>query len=72
MSTAQKVLQALNLVPNESGQYKCNSPYRVGSDSNSFSLVIDGDEHGAFVDFVSGQKGTLYQLADFLGIDTAK
>jgi len=72
MSTAQKILQALNLVPNEAGQYRCNSPYRVGSDSNSFSLIIDDDEHGAFVDFVSGQKGTLYQLADFLGIDTAK
>jgi hypothetical protein len=72
MSTAQKVLQALNLLPKESGQYRCNSPFRSGSDSNAFSLIIDDDEHGAWQDFASNQKGTLYQLADFLGIDTAK
>ena len=71
MSTAQKVLQALNLEINETGQYRCNSPFRSGSDSNSFSLIIDDDEHGAYQDFVGNAKGTLYQLADYLGIETA-
>ena len=71
MSTAIKVLQALNLTKSESGQYRTNSPFRTNSDSKSFSLVIHDDEHGAYHDFVSDQKGTLYQLADYLSIDTA-
>lgn len=71
MSTAQKVLQALNLEINETGQYRCNSPFRSGSDSKSFSLIIDDDEHGAWQDFAGNAKGTLYQLADYLGIETA-
>lgn len=69
MSTADRVLSALNLQKNPSGQYRTNSPFRAGSDSKSFSLRIDDAEHGAYHDFVSEQKGTLYDLAKFLQIE---
>ena len=69
MSTAEKVLQALSLQANPSNQYRTNSPFRPGSDSKSFSLRIDDGEHGAYHDFVSEQKGTLYDLAKYLQIE---
>lgn len=68
MSTAEQVLQALQLQSRTDGQYRTNSPFRPGSDSNSFSLKIDGPELGTWHDFVTDQKGSLYQLAEKLGI----
>ncbi|MDX2137956.1 MAG: AAA family ATPase [Chloroflexota bacterium] len=71
MTTADKVLKALeayNLTQEGDNRYRCNSPLRAGSDSESFSVIIDGAEHGAYKDHVSGDSGSLYQLAEKLGI----
>jgi replicative DNA helicase len=71
-STGAKVLQALeayDLKPDGTRQWRCNSPLRTGSNSHAFRIVIDDDgEHGAFHDFVSGEKGSLYEIADHLNI----
>ena len=72
MSTAQKVLQHLGLGESRDNQYKLNSPFRHGSDSQGFSLKIDDDEHGTWYDHVSGEKGSLYELAKRLGIELPK
>lgn len=72
MSTADKILQALqsyNLKKEGQNRYRCNSPLRPGSDSHAFTLTIEGDEHGAFYDHVSGDKGSLYELARLLNIE---
>lgn len=72
MSTAQKVIGALSpygikqVKPNE---YQMNSPLRPNSDSFAFVLKIEGDEHGAFFDHVTEEKGSLYDLAKHLRID---
>ena len=74
-STADKVLAALTryeLRAKSGGRYLSNSPLRPGSDSHALSLIINGPEHGAYVDFVSGEKGSLYDLAAKLGIHTPK
>lgn len=49
-------------------EYLGPSPLRDSSDSRGFHLTIDGDEYGRWKDFVSDEKGTLYELADKLGI----
>lgn len=71
--TAARVLRALEafgLKQEGPGRYRSNSPLRVGSDSFGFSLTIDNDEHGAYHDHVSGDAGSLYDLAAALHIDT--
>lgn len=71
MSTSDKVLQALesyNLKDQRHGKYRCNSPFRSGSDSQSFTVKITGLESGTFYDHVSEEKGNLYDLAGRLGI----
>ena len=73
MSTAQKVLSILegyNLKKGKDNQYQCNSPLRAGSDSMAFTVKIEDDEHGTYHDFVSGESGSLYDLASKLGIAT--
>lgn len=71
-TTADLVLSALQhydlkLEPN--GQYRFNSPFRPGSNSYAVRLKIDDDgEHGAWIDNVTNEGGSLYQLADMLGI----
>ena len=73
-STRDKVLSALqahNLKQVGANQWRSNSPLRPGSDSHSFTLVCDDDEHGAYKDFVSDDAGSLYDLAKHLGIETA-
>lgn len=70
-STAEKVLAALatyELKEMKPGHYQCNSPFRPGSNSHAFTLTIEGDEKGAFFDHVSGDKGSLYELAARLGV----
>lgn len=73
MTTAEKVLaelQRFNLKNKGNGNYQCNSPFRVGSDSMGFSVKIEPDgEHGAWRDFVSNESGSLYDLAKRLGLD---
>jgi hypothetical protein len=74
-TTADKVLAALEaykLKDKGHGKYRCNSPFRPGSNSHAFTLLITDDEYGTWYDHVSGEHGSLYDLADKLGIDTPK
>ena len=74
-STADQVLTMLAryaLTAKQGGRYLSNSPLRPGSNSHALSPLINGPEHGAYVDFVSGEKGSLYDLAAKLGIATPK
>lgn len=70
MTLADQVLEALRPydLQGRSGQYRCNSPLRPGSNSHGFSLIIEGDERGAWTDHVSGASGSLADLAEQLGI----
>lgn len=75
-TTGQRVVAALESRPelqlkNEGdSKYRLHSPFRPGSDSHGFSLAIDPDgEHGAYFDHVSGERGSLYDLAHKLGIE---
>lgn len=78
MNTGEKVMAAIRargnqLKPEGAGKWRCNSPLRAGSDSLGFTLVIEGDgEHGAYNDFVTGESGSLYELAEKLGVDVPK
>jgi hypothetical protein len=46
-----------------------NSPFRPDSDSHAFVVHIEPDgEYGWYKDFVSGESGSLYQLAEYLKI----
>jgi replicative DNA helicase len=55
-------------------EWRGNSPLRAGSDSKSFVVRIEADgEHGAYHDHVTGEAGSLYQLAERMGVEiTAK
>ena len=70
MSTADEVISALrsahNLRDVGEGKYRSASPYRNGSDSDAFSLTIDGPEHGKWFDHVANKGGSLYTLAKHL------
>lgn len=71
MSTADKVLAALapyNIKQVKPGEYRSNSPLRPNSDSQAFMLKITDDEHGAYHDWPTGEGGSLYHLAEQLGI----
>lgn len=72
MSTADEVISALrkahNLRDVGEGKYRSASPYRNGSDSDAFSLTIDGPEHGKWFDHVENKGGSLYTLAQHLDI----
>lgn len=74
-NTAERVLRALEpykLKKTGPDQYRCNSPFRSGSDSQAFTLTISGPEHGGWHDFPAGESGSLYELADRLGIETGR
>lgn len=75
MNTAEKVLEALkpfDLKLDGKNKYRSNSPIRPGSNSHAFALTIDDGEHGAYHDHVSGDSGSLYDLAKLLHIETPK
>jgi hypothetical protein len=71
-NTAARVLSALaayDLKQEKANQYRCNSPLRPGSNSHGFMLVLEGDgEHGAYFDHVTGEGGSLYDLAAHLNL----
>lgn len=75
-ATGETILAALanyKLRAEGAGKWRCNSPLRTGSDSQSFAITINPDmEHGAYKDFVSGEAGSLYDLADKLGIEVPR
>ncbi|MDP9314181.1 MAG: hypothetical protein M3R24_25420, partial [Chloroflexota bacterium] len=72
-STADRVVEELapfKLKQVDDRTYRCNNPWRPGSNSQAFTLTIDCDgEHGAYFDHVSHEKGSLYDLAARLGVD---
>ncbi len=72
MTTAEQViakLEAHHLKRRTNTLYRCNSPFRPDSDSLSFALrTSECGEHGAYFDHVSHEKGSLYDLAERLGI----
>ena len=76
MTTGEQTLAKLaahKLKKAGANEWRCNSPLRSGSDSGAFSLHIDDDgEHGTWHDHVSGESGSLYQLAERLGIEVPK
>lgn len=70
-STADRVLQAMQpykIKEVKKNQYSSNSPLRAGSNSMAFSLLIEDGEHGTWHDHVSGDSGSLYDLAGVLGV----
>lgn len=73
MTTGDKILnllRAYDLKRDGDGQYRANAPYRPGSNARALTFTIDTDgEHGAFDDKTHGESGSLYELADLLGID---
>lgn len=73
-TTADLVLAALesyDLKQQPNGEYRCNSPFRPGSNSHAFAVRIDGPEYGCYKDHVSDASGSLYQLAELLGVRQA-
>lgn len=75
-TTGALVLNALrpyDLKAEPNGRYRCNSPFRPGSNSHALSVTLKPDgEHGAWYDFVTNEGGSLYDLATRLGIENAK
>lgn len=73
--TAGRVLDALaayDLREEGPGQWRANSPLRPGSNSHGFTLRITGDEYGTYYDHVSGDSGSLYELAEALQLETPR
>ena len=71
-STTDQILKALetyNLKRDGENQYRCNRPWSPGSDSMGLSITIDDPEHGAWYDHVADEGGSLYLLAERLGIE---
>lgn len=71
-TTADRVLDRLKdfALQSHGNEHRANSPLRPGSNSHAFKLTVDeGGENGAYFDHVSGDKGSLYDLADALGIE---
>lgn len=74
-TTAQRVIAhieraGLHCKQEASGQYRSNSPFRADSDSRAFTFTVNGDgEHGAWHDKVTDERGSLYDLAQRLGIE---
>lgn len=71
-STAAKVLRRLepyDLKEIAQDDYRSNSPLREGSNSHGFTLKLSGDEKGTFYDHVTGEGGSLYELAQLLHIE---
>jgi len=72
IGTSQRVQDAIAHlhIDTRGNKHRYNSPLRAGSDSKSFLLTIEGDEHGAYYDHVTEESGSLYELAMVLGVAT--
>lgn len=71
-STADRVLSALaayGLRPAGPDRWRSNSPLRPGSDSHSLALRITDSEYGTWYDHVANEGGSLYELAEKIGIE---
>lgn len=70
-TTAERVLAAMSLKQDSTGEWRGPNPWRAGSDGTAFSVKVDSDgEHGTYYDHKSQEQGSLYDLAEKLGIDT--
>lgn len=71
--TIAATLAAYDLTDEGNGAWRCNSPLRTGSNSHAFTITIGPDgEHGAWHDHVTNEAGSLYELADRLGVARPK
>ncbi|PLS83588.1 MAG: hypothetical protein CYG59_00670 [Chloroflexi bacterium] len=71
-STAARVLEALEkyrLKREPSGQYRADCPWQKDSDSHSLRIKIKDGEHGTWRYFAGDGDGSLYELAEKLGIE---
>lgn len=74
-STAARVIARLEAMPKidirtrGANQYKMNSPLRAGSDSGDFTLTITDGEHGQYYDGPADKGGSLYELAQEIGVE---
>lgn len=72
MELANQILSALSaygLKPEGVGKWRCkSSPFRMGSDSNSFTVSMDGDKL-VWHDHVDNRGGGMFDLARALGIE---
>lgn len=75
-TTGEKILQTLERYDLKSfgtGKYRSRSPFRDSSDSRSFTLQIHADgEHGAYDDKAGNDFGSLYTLAEKLGVEVPR
>lgn len=71
MSTADRVTTHLEArgFKKHGSEWRGNSPFRADSDSGAFSLTVDGPENGAWFDHARNEGGSLYDLAEKLGIE---
>lgn len=71
MSTADRVIAYLEAhgFKRLGNTYKGNCPWRADSDSGDFSVTIEGPEVGPWYDGPRKEGGSLYELADRLGIE---
>jgi len=54
-------------------EWRGNSPFRSGSNSHACVVRVEEDgEHGAWTDHASGEKGSLYDFAQRLGVEVTK
>lgn len=74
-TTADAVLSAIRgmshtkLTETGPNAFRCNSPLRAGSDSFAFVLEVSPDgEYGKWIDHARNEYGSLYTLAERLGI----
>ncbi len=63
-----ELLQQFDLRNEGNGQYRSNRPWSKNSDSLGLAVKIDGPEFGTYFDHVDDKGGSLYDLAERLGI----
>jgi hypothetical protein len=64
-----------NVKEESANRFRCNNPFDAGSDSHGFvvSYTDDAGEYGAFNNFgPTGESGSLYELAERLGVPRAE
>jgi hypothetical protein len=75
MSTADTIcdyFHATRLGAADSRTFRTNAPWRSDSDSKSLVVTIHGAEHGRYYDHVEKSGGSLYALAERLGVEITR
>ena len=73
--SAVRMMSHTNVKEEAANRFRCNNPFNAGSDSHGFvvSYTDDAGEYGAFNDHgPSGESGSLYALAERLGVPRAE